>query len=290
VWSQIFSGQTVSFEMPGQMPREAESERLLFETLGIKSLFCPPLRFTESVLGACGFATLRENRRWPERQVRDLTMLAEVVACAAARSQAYRDILSRETALSEQLQFQRFVAEISSTFLTVSETDIDHHVNLAFRRIAEAFGLDRVSLWWFDADGESSSFSHSWIAAGVPPPRTILGADVPWIRSRVRSGELVAIEHAGEFPAPAAAEREYFSKTQIQSLLLIPHATGRSGPAASVFSTVRRRREWNPAVIEQLRFLGDVVVSAVVRGRADHALMQRDEELAQAQRIAPGGS
>jgi diguanylate cyclase (GGDEF)-like protein/PAS domain S-box-containing protein len=72
----------------GSLPPEAASERKLSEAAGVKSILFVPVRAAQSLLGVLSFATMRAPADWPERTVRTIPLLAQVIGSALERKRA----------------------------------------------------------------------------------------------------------------------------------------------------------------------------------------------------------
>ncbi len=60
---------------------------------------------------------------------------------------------AERSALEQQLEFERFVAELSFQFINLPGDEITEAIRTGLRRISEAFDLDRCSFFRIDPDG-----------------------------------------------------------------------------------------------------------------------------------------
>ena len=82
-------------------PKEAARDQEVWRYYGIKSILTFPLSVGGDLLiGALTFATMREERTWPEPVVKQLQMLAQVFANAIARKRADHELHESETRLT----------------------------------------------------------------------------------------------------------------------------------------------------------------------------------------------
>jgi transcriptional regulator with GAF, ATPase, and Fis domain len=84
-----------------------------------------------------------------------------------------------------------------------------------------------------------------------------------------------------DLPEEAIAEREYFSRTGVKSLLAIPVRVGESVTCAMACSTLRAERSWGSDIAARLRLLGEIFANALFRRRADERAHQAYEEIRQ---------
>lgn len=90
VASVVFSGGRFRFERLSEVPLELQPDRSYFEQQGIKSHLALPLRVGSRVIGGLSWASLREERTWSETLVRQLELLAALLAPIEARRQQER--------------------------------------------------------------------------------------------------------------------------------------------------------------------------------------------------------
>ena len=87
VASVVFSGGRFRFERLAEIPEALQPDRSYFEQQGIKSHIALPLRVGNRVIGGLACAALRAERTWSESLVRQLELLAAVLAPIEARRQ-----------------------------------------------------------------------------------------------------------------------------------------------------------------------------------------------------------
>lgn len=96
--------------LPDDLPPEAIPEREYVRGVGMKSHVMIPLRVSDTVVGAIGFASFRSARRWPDELVQRLRLVGEIFANALARKRAEEKLhqlhdqlarVSRVTAVGE---------------------------------------------------------------------------------------------------------------------------------------------------------------------------------------------
>jgi PAS domain S-box-containing protein len=84
----LLSGQRLSFARIDDLPGEAATDKESFRKYGPKSNVTFPLSAGGKVIGALAFASLREERTWPEPLLDRLSLMAQVFANALARARA----------------------------------------------------------------------------------------------------------------------------------------------------------------------------------------------------------
>ena len=104
---QVRHGKTVFLRcMPDDLPPEAEKERQVSITQGVKSTVAIPLNVSGSIVGLLSFTFLRRYCTWPAEVVQRLQMIGEVFANALARRRSdeeTRAVLAENEKLRERL-------------------------------------------------------------------------------------------------------------------------------------------------------------------------------------------
>jgi signal transduction histidine kinase len=87
--AQVRQGKVVRYgRLPDELPPEAVREREYCVEVGPRSHLAIPLEVGESLLGAIGFSSYRQERDWPDDLVVCLRLVGEVFANALARKRA----------------------------------------------------------------------------------------------------------------------------------------------------------------------------------------------------------
>jgi PAS domain S-box-containing protein len=97
---KVMGGETVAIAKMGDLPPEAARDRESHRRFGARSTVVIPLTAGGVVMGMLTFATIREEREWPEALVKRLQVIAQVFASAIARKRADRALRESEARLS----------------------------------------------------------------------------------------------------------------------------------------------------------------------------------------------
>jgi signal transduction histidine kinase len=88
--AQIVAGSVVRFARYADLPPDAAADLPTLRALGVRSLVIVPLTVSGVVVRALSFATVHEERDWPEALVPRIALLGEVLASVLARDEANR--------------------------------------------------------------------------------------------------------------------------------------------------------------------------------------------------------
>jgi GAF domain-containing protein len=84
------------------LPAEAEFEKNEFRSQGIRSLVCLPMQDDKGgLMGLMGFDAVRGRYIWPENQIRMLQVIAQIIAGAITRREAYRAVYEERRRLAD---------------------------------------------------------------------------------------------------------------------------------------------------------------------------------------------
>jgi len=282
---QLERADGVRFSQLAELPVAAAVDRRSYEAADTRSCLVRPLRNGGSILGALFLESVGGERAWPAGVVLErLGLLGEVFAGVLERKRV-------ELSLDEQLRFEVLLSEQSAAFSRVSAADVDREIEQALRRTVDFLGVDRGSLAEFSPDGRTTRVTHNWTNEGTEPPAAALGlAEVPWVESRLRAGEVVCFSRVADLPEhDAAVDRQTYARLGITSHIEVPLTARGTLGGVLVFSTLRAERGWRDELVQRLRLLGEVFANVLSRRRADAEARQLREELAHVGRVSTIG-
>jgi len=180
--------------------------------------------------------------------------------------------------LEERLRFEMLLTELSARFVGVTSESIDAEIVEAQRKIGQALGLDRSTLFQFEG-GERFVVTHSWQVPGLEPFPSFLIKDLPWIPGVIARGEEVCWQRIDDLPEEAAREKEIGRRYGPRSSFTSPLKVGGKVIGAISFGTVYREREWPDAVLNRLRLFIEIIGSAIARTRAEESTRKALDEV-----------
>jgi two-component system sensor kinase FixL len=96
---KILADEILTISKLADLPPEAARDQEVWRYYGTKSTVVFPLRAGEEIFAALSFATMREERDWPEALVKRLQLVAQIFANALARKRAEEALRASETQL-----------------------------------------------------------------------------------------------------------------------------------------------------------------------------------------------
>jgi transcriptional regulator with GAF, ATPase, and Fis domain len=87
---QVLAGNRVRISLVDDLPPEAEKDRKGLKSLGLKSVAVIPLLVGGTVLGACTFGNIGDDRNWTDRDMADLAVLSEMFGNVLLRIRSHQ--------------------------------------------------------------------------------------------------------------------------------------------------------------------------------------------------------
>ena len=171
----------------------------------------------------------------------------------------------------ERFRFESLVIDLAAGFINVDPEDVDHAIENCLRRIVDALGLDRSTL--FQRSGDDLVVTHSWALPGLDPfPKMWGRSDLPWCFGQVMRGEPVIFSRLEDLPEEAAIDKAAIRRFGPRSNATMPLVVGGGVLGALAFGSMRVERTWAPAVLDRLRTVAHMVAGVLVRRHIEHDL------------------
>ena len=184
---------------------------------------------------------------------------------------------AQRSAIEGQLEFERFVAELSFQFINIPANEVIEVIRYGLRRISQESNLDRGVFLRISPDGIMSEVT--WTAPGIPSVELPLSATTrfPWAIERITAGELVAFSSLTD--VPGEIDRETLRTIGTKSAIYIPLSVDGRVTGAVGFSTIRAERSWPPDVVHRLKVLASVFEQGLARQQRDEAMLSASSEV-----------
>ncbi|MGC2491387.1 GAF domain-containing sensor histidine kinase [Candidatus Binatus sp.] len=196
------------------------------------------------------------------------------------------------TASLEGKSFERFIEELSSSFVRAPVDEIGDEIDRWIREIVLGLDLDRGALAQIDAKSGNLVVRHSWSRDQLVKLPIGLGftQSAPWFNSTLMSGRTVAFSKVSELP-PEFFEsdwktyRRYVPKSNVTVAVRI----GGEVVGALGFGTVKKERTWSPRLIHRLELVGEIFGNALERRLATEEIILLRNELSHMSRTTVMG-
>ncbi|BCS33092.1 hypothetical protein TBR22_A23180 [Luteitalea sp. TBR-22] len=185
--------------------------------------------------------------------------------------------------LAQRLRMQALVATISSSFAGASPDRVEAPMLASLEEIGRVLGTNDCALWAWQTPDPAPRLLCRWVnePGALPVPTVLDQVLLTWARPRLERGKEVHVSDISEVVAP---ERRH-GAGHVVSMLLLPLRV--DGRVVGVLTLAHpRSQDWTRQVIGDLRTIGGIVATAVVRARAAASSRAQLETLAQVDRIA----
>ena len=275
-----------------------EAQRRVFDPAGLLGRRLPDSSLPPALIGLidecmvrvreCGIATTIDfpvacegEELWYDLRLSPLRDAAGealgVIGVARETTQARRAQLR----LEQREAFMRLLTALSTQFVNMRDADWDNLVTLALQRIGRFCRADRSYLFVFDADAQTMTNTHEWVAHGITPQIDAL-QDVPVpaasaVFRQLANHETLIVNDVASLPASWSDERNLFEAQDIRSVILMPVVEDETLIGFVGFDAVTAAREWSAMETHLLRVFADILASAMARRRADAALREGEK-------------
>lgn len=167
---------------------------------------------------------------------------------------------------NDLLGFERFLSELSASFVRAAGAEVDLLVREGLQRIVTFLTIERCTLTEVVVDRRETYVRYSVAKEGhaaIPPMR----ADLlfPWTTGRLLQNEVVVLFHPYSYPPEAEIDRKNAELGGFKSSIHIPIVV--EGAVRYILSAASlcERRIWPEVLVPRLRLLGEVLANALVR-------------------------
>lgn len=277
----IRHGKVMSFKSLDELPPHAEKDKQSLRASGIHSLLLIPAVMAHTVDHVVTFASTRAPHAWSAAQMRGLRLLGETFV-GALRTKAHH------VARAEARRFEQLIFDLSSGFAGVPWDRIDDQIDASLKQLLAFTAADQCG--FFTVFPERGEACLSYLAAHevtVPVGTTTQYETVtPWLYQRVvKRMELTFFTRRDELPPEASVDIKYL-EGRTQAALYIPYPVDGTTRYLLAVVTNSAERQWPAHVVERLKVLGGIFVSALNRKAVVGAQMGAQDRLGAAERFA----
>jgi PAS domain S-box-containing protein len=176
------------------------------------------------------------------------------------------EITDRKRAEKEvelKANFQRILVEVSSKYINIPIESVNESINDSLARIGHFVNVDRVYVFDYNLEKNTSSNLFEWCAKGIEPQLENL-QDIPfesipiWVSKHFK-GEAIVVSNVKELPPTPF--REMIEKQDIQSLIALPLMDDNTCIGFVGFDSVKVPRVFNDDQRDLLELFAQMLVN-----------------------------
>jgi PAS domain S-box-containing protein len=231
--------------------------------------------------------------RWIEATARGFLTVANERRVAVV----VRDVTERQRTrerLEKQLARETQIADLARGFLALSAEKVDDGIRRSLAVVGSFADADRSWLNSFNGPSGGITDIYEWCADDVEPHgervRDATRHRFTWSYQFLGAGKVMHVPDTAELPEEAKAERDDILQRGVRSMLGIPLLFGERLIGYLGFETVRAAKTWSDESITILRLVGEILMSALRRKRAEEELVESQRRLLQAQKMEAVGT
>ncbi len=190
--------------------------------------------------------------------------------------------MTRRAAAGTRLEFEKFLADVSARFVALPPDRVDTEIQNVLKAILEFFQIDRCNLMRLLPGKTHFLVTHNADVNSISPYPLDTPVPVslfPWISEKLQKGEVLSFARLGELPEDAATDKPAVERFGIRSGLYIPIAALRSSEYSLGISSAEEDQTCPNEYIPRLRLLGELIVNAIERSKAELALREHLDEI-----------
>jgi PAS domain S-box-containing protein len=189
-----------------------------------------------------------------------------------------------ENALRRRVAVEQLIMRASTRLVAeLAPGEFDARIDDALAEIGRFLNVDRSYVFLFSPDGAFMENTHEWVSDGVSKERNNLQhlpvqTDFPWFARELRTRLVVPVPVVGALPPEAAAERAEFEREGIRSLICVAMIHAGTVGGFLGLDAVRAERNWSEDEVSLLRVVGEILMGAIARRRAEQALQESERK------------
>jgi len=268
-------GESVVFSRYEDSPDWPEMREVM-KFLGVKAGIGVPLEVDGSGVDVFAMDKVLSEHVWPEDIVEHSKAIGRVILGAMRRREAAVE-------LQKRIRFQELISRISTKFINPSEDEFEQAVQDALAEIAAYFDADAVRLFKLSHQGVTLEARVSWRSPSLAPPKEIpelFKKQAPSFAAHYAKGNPLVFGRYDGYPE-WEEWGEIMTFLGIEAGVRVPLEVDDLGVTAFAIDKVLSDEAWPEEIVEHMKAVGRVILSAVRRRKAEIDLHDSMDEIKQ---------
>ena len=181
-----------------------------------------------------------------------------------------RIYVSKISESANQVKAQKLIAQVSSDYISVNESNIDSKTDDALKNIMEFMEADRAYIYMFSPDRETLTSTHLSIKSDkkhlkLLDEKSLVINEYPWFLSCISNDGIINIPDFEQVPAEAGDEIEKLAQREFKSLLGLPIKSSGNILGLLGIESTELIRKWNDSQIDFLRIVSNIIADAYAK-------------------------
>ena len=227
---------------------------------------------------------IQDQLRWYRTAIQPVHDHMGQVAYALINSTDIHNLKMAETALRQQLDIERVVAEISQDFISINHENQEGIIQNTLSSLGRQAGVDRCYIFTYYPVENEFSHTHEWRANGIEPSgshgRRFRPQDHPCMLQPILRGETINISRVVDLPDddPAVA----IMKAQgVRSMFCLP-LSGEKGVLGLIgFDAIAQEHYWQETEIHLLSIVGRIIANGLAHLQYEQEILALNQSLEQ---------
>ncbi|MFA8343806.1 MAG: ATP-binding protein [Rhodothermaceae bacterium] len=183
-----------------------------------------------------------------------------------------------EKSLRFRNRLQRLITALSTKFISIQPDEIDYWIKRALKIICNFAEADRASVLQLYNSNNNMDQTHEWCTKGIDSAADKTeGIDLTqlkYFRSEIVKRNDIVLFSKYQLPEGYTADEEFLDTLGIKSFLMVPLVIRDMLIGYISVSSVNRETIWTKEILLLLKIVGEIIVGALVRKRAEDKLRQ----------------
>ncbi len=175
-----------------------------------------------------------------------------------------------------RLMLQRFISEVSSDFINVTQSNLERKVHWIMRIVGKLFQLDEIHVLQFDLEQSAVQYRLIWSKdkrqEQTEISHPIDAPDIAWLSSQFVHDELVHIPDVDLMPDIAENAKKVLQTRQVHSIVATPIIEHGAMLKILEFSSKNAKKKWETEEFRVLKIISNIFADALTRVEAEEEI------------------
>lgn len=183
-----------------------------------------------------------------------------------------------EKSLRFKTRLQKLITTVSAKFISIQPEEIDFWIYKTLRLVGIFAESDRSWIFQFYNDGRMMDLTHEWnhkdSSAMINDAKGIDLHKFPYFYGEFKNHKDIILLNGYQIPEEITEEKNLLNRLKTKSLLIVPLRIRGMLIGMIALSSEYTEMIWTKEIVTFIRIIGEILVNAIVRKRAEEKLKQ----------------